>query len=168
MVESVNSGGHPAISPPYRFSKEDNMAGKENNSEPQKSEPIHQPFQRAHEAYIKVVDEAWLQAQRECHNNQLTYQEHLARLQRATTPDEYKEAQENLQKTMSAAPSEPTLSKAVGDACAQYKNAIRAAVTETNIDDLDPTTLSAIGQSLCAVAQMTHQATLCVPPAKTP
>jgi hypothetical protein len=167
VVEYVNSGGHPASSPRCQFSKEDNMAGEETNSEPQKSEPVHQPFQQAHEAYIKAVDEAWMQAQRECQNNQLTFHEHLARLQRATTPDEYKEAQENLQK-IATAPAEPTLSKAVGDAFAQYKNAIRAAVTDTNIDDLDPTTLSAIGQSLCAVAQMTHQATLSVPPAKTP
>ena len=75
--------------------------------------------------------------------------------------------QARVQKAMAAPPSEPSLSKVVGDAFAQYKSAIQAAVTETKIDDLDPTTLSAIGQSFCEVARLTHHATLLVPPAKT-
>jgi hypothetical protein len=145
------------------------VAENEEKSQPaEKPGPIHQPFQQAHEAYIKAVDEAWLQAQRQCQNDQLVFQQQLLKLHQATTPDEYKEAQENVQKAMAAPPSDPPLSKVVGDAFAQYKSAFLAAVTETKIDDLDPTTLSAIGQSLCAVAQMAHHATLLAPaPAKT-
>jgi hypothetical protein len=144
------------------------MAGKETKSEPAEAAgPVHQPFQQAHEAYVKALDEAWLQAQRQCQQDQLALQEHLARLQRATTQDEYKAAHENVQAAMAAPPSEPSLATTVGEAFAQYKSAIRAAVSDTNLEELDPTTLAAIGQSLCAVAQLTHQATQLAPPAKT-
>jgi uncharacterized protein with von Willebrand factor type A (vWA) domain len=143
------------------------MAGKEKKSDTAEGAgPIHQPFQQAHEAYIKALEEAWFQAQRQCQQDQLALQEHLTKLHRATTQDEYKEAHEKVQAAMAAPPSEPSLAKTVGEAFAQYKSAIRAAVSDTDMEELDPATLAAIGQSLSEVAQLTYQATQMAPPAK--
>jgi uncharacterized protein with von Willebrand factor type A (vWA) domain len=136
--------------------KEDNMAGKEKKSETAEGAgPVHQP-----------LEEAWLQAQRQCQQDQLALQEHLTKLHRATTQDEYKEAHEKVQAAMAAPPSEPSLATTVGEAFAQYKSAIRAAVSDTDMEELDPATLAAIGQSLSEVAQLTYQATQMAPPAK--
>jgi hypothetical protein len=132
----------------------------------EKPGPVHQPFQQAHEAYVKALDETWNQVQRQCVNDHLEFQQRLTKLSRATTPDEFKEAQESVHQMMAPPSADPSLGKAAGEAFTQYKTAIKAALSESNLADLDPTALSAIGQSLYMVGQMAHHATLLAPAAK--
>ena len=132
-----------------------------------KPQPVHQPFQDAHEIYVKALDEAWTKAQRQCQNDQLEFQQRMMKLSRATTPDEFNAAQEGVQQMMAAPTVDPSLSKSLAEAYAAYKNAIKTALSSTNISDLDPASLAAIGQSFSMIAQFAQQSSMLAPPGKT-
>lgn len=143
------------------------MPTKEKDSEAGKSsKPVHQPFHDAHQAYLKAVDEAWNAACIQQQKDQIALQEQVLRMNRSTTPDELKAAQDNLQKMM-AAPANPALANRLDEAYARYKNDVKAALTGVNMADLDPATLAAIGQSLFEIAQYAQQASALAPPAKS-
>jgi hypothetical protein len=137
------------------------MADEEHNPAPA-AKRVHEPFQKAHEAYVQALDEAWTQAQRDCQNNQLEFQQRMMKLSRATTADEYKVAQESVQQMMTATPAAP--GSGLEDAFVRYKEAVKSALGEVDPRDLDPGALAAIGQSLYMIAQFASQAAMFAPP----
>jgi hypothetical protein len=131
------------------------------------SESAHQPFQQAHEAYVRALDDAWNQIQRQGVDHHLEFQQRALTLSRATTADEFKQAQDSMQQMMAGPTPDPALSETVGKAFTQYKTAIKAALNDSDLEDLNPAMLSAIGQSLSTVACLAHQASLLAPAAKS-
>jgi len=128
--------------------------------------PTHLPFHEAHEAYIRALDEAWNHVQRQCLDYHLEFQQRAARLNRATTQEEFRQAQDGVQQMMGGPPSDPAVQEAIGAAFTQYKTAIKAALSEADLATLDPAALSAIGQSLSMIACLAQQAAQMAPPAK--
>ena len=128
--------------------------------------PSHLAFQQAHEAYVGALNEAWNQIQRQCLDYHLELQQRAAKLNRATTAEEYKEAHDSVQQLV-ASPGDPAVGEAISAAFTQYKAAIKAALNDSNLENLDPASLSAIGHSLSAVACLAQQAAQVAPARST-
>jgi hypothetical protein len=124
--------------------------------------PAHQPFQQAHEAYVKVLSEVCQRLQRQSLDHQYEFQTRLIKLNLVASQEELRAAQDSVREMMTAPPApDPELGQAVDDAFTQYKAAIQSALRDADLATLDPPTLCAIGQSLSTAAQL---ATLYAPP----
>jgi hypothetical protein len=118
-----------------------------------KSKAFCQSFQDAYEVYVKALDEAWNKVQQQSQDDQLEFQRQMMKLNQTTCADEFKAIQERMQQM--ATPSVDLSS--MDEAYTQYKNAIKVALTNANIEDMDPTSLWMIGQSFCMIAQSASQ-----------
>jgi len=138
------------------------MTDEKNGESEELLKAMQQPFQETYETYVNVLNDAWQKTHQQHLTNQLDIQQRLHQQALATNQDEYNAAQEEIQQAMETPTVDASIVQSLDDAFLQYKHALQTAFSGSNIADMNPATLSAIGKSVLMAAQFADQTAMFV------
>jgi hypothetical protein len=121
------------------------------------AEPPHKLFQDAYWSYFQDINTAWHNTQQRLCNVHFEYQREIQKACQTRQQKDFQAMQEDYQRALQSALAETDTASRFADAFTKYKNAVRDAVANIDVDALDPTLIAGIGQSLCVVAQFAGQ-----------
>ena len=115
-------------------------------------EPPHKRFQIAHDNYFRELGAVHEETRRRFLEILFEYQRSVTQANQSNDPKALYEAYDRYQREYNTAAEDTTPLKRYAEAYRHYKGAVKEAVAQVDLDDLDPLTLAAAAQSLSVVA----------------
>ena len=126
--------------------------------------PAYKPFQLAQEAFVSDLGEVWNDVQRRLQDLQFEFARSYGQAAQTqfqkdyfANQKEFQTIQDKFRKDFESLTSDPSIRKRCRDAYTRYQDSVKKAVAQMSTDDMDPATLSLVGQSMLWVAQVAGQ-----------